>query len=138
MVETITVLLLVLVLYRLPEFRKLSSNMNRARDAVIAVGSGVLITLLVLLVTNARSMEGISGYFIANSVPEGYGRNIVNVILVDFRALDTLGEIFVLALVAIGIYAMVHLQTGSKPVTNADKRLASELKRVQTTQGDKK
>lgn len=138
LVETITVLLLVLVLYRLPEFRKLSSNMNRARDAVIAVGSGVLITLLVLLVTNARSMEGISGYFIANSVPEGYGRNIVNVILVDFRALDTLGEIFVLALVAIGIYAMVHLRTGSKPVTNADKRLASELKRVQTTQGDKK
>lgn len=138
LVETITVLLLVLVLYRLPEFRKLSSNMNRARDAVIAIGSGALITLLVLLVTNARSMEGISGYFIANSVPEGYGRNIVNVILVDFRALDTLGEIFVLALVAIGIYAMVHLRTGSKPVTNADKRLASELKRVQTTQGDKK
>ena len=138
LVETITVLLLVLVLYRLPEFRKLSSTMNRARDAVIAIGSGALITLLVLLVTNARSMEGISGYFIANSVPEGYGRNIVNVILVDFRALDTLGEIFVLALVAIGIYAMVHLRTGSKPVTNADKRLASELKRVQTTQGDKK
>lgn len=138
LVETITVLLLVLVLYRLPEFRKLSSNMNRARDAVIAIGSGVLITLLVLLVTNARSMEGISGYFIANSVPEGYGRNIVNVILVDFRALDTLGEIFVLALVAIGIYAMVHLRTGSKPVTNADKRLASELKKVHSTQGDKK
>ncbi|GHG76691.1 Na(+)/H(+) antiporter subunit A [Alishewanella longhuensis] len=138
LVETITVLLLVLVLYRLPEFRKLSSNMNRARDAVIAISSGILITLLVLLVTNARDMEGISSFFIANSVPEGYGRNIVNVILVDFRALDTLGEIFVLALVAIGIYAMVHLRTGSKPVTNADKRLASELKRMNTTQGDKK
>lgn len=136
LVETITVLLLVLVLYRLPEFRKLSSNSNRARDAIIAISSGLLITLLVLLVTSARSMEGISSYFIANSVPEGYGRNIVNVILVDFRALDTLGEIFVLALVAIGIYAMVHLRTGSKPVTNADKRLANDLKRQNTTQGD--
>lgn len=138
LVETITVLLLVLVLYRLPEFRKLSSNMNRARDAVIAISSGILMTLLVLLVTNARSMEGISSYFIANSVPEGYGRNIVNVILVDFRALDTLGEIFVLALVAIGIYAMVHLRTGSKPVTNADKRLANELKRANKVRGDAK
>lgn len=136
LVETITVLLLVLVLYRLPEFRKLSSNSNRARDAIIAISSGLLITLLVLLVTSARSMEGISSYFIANSVPEGYGRNIVNVILVDFRALDTLGEIFVLALVAIGIYAMVHLRTGSKPVTNADKRLANDLKRQNATQGD--
>lgn len=136
LVETITVLLLVLVLYRLPEFRKLSSNSNRARDAIIAISSGLLITLLVLLVTSARSMEGIASYFVANSVPEGYGRNIVNVILVDFRALDTLGEIFVLALVAIGIYAMVHLRTGSKPVTNADKRLANDLKRQNTTQGD--
>ncbi|WP_423185393.1 putative monovalent cation/H+ antiporter subunit A [Alishewanella sp. d11] len=138
LVETITVLLLVLVLYRLPEFRQLSSNLNRARDAFIAISSGVMITLLILLITNTRSMEGISHYFIANSVPEGFGRNIVNVILVDFRALDTLGEIFVLALVAIGIYAMVHLRTGAKPITNADKRIANELKRVSSAQGDKK
>lgn len=137
LVETITVLLLVLVLYRLPEFRKLSSGLNRTRDAVIAIGSGVLITLLVLLVTQARSMDGIASYFIANSVPEGYGRNIVNVILVDFRALDTLGEIFVLALVAIGIYAMVHLRTGSKPVTNSDKRLVHALKQPSLPPGDK-
>ncbi len=66
-------------------------------------------------------------------MPEGYGRNVVNVILVDFRALDTLGEIFVLALVAIGVYAMVHLRTGALPVTNADKRLAAQKQREQTT-----
>lgn len=136
LVETITVLLLVLVLYRLPEFRKLSSNANRARDAIIAISSGVMITLLILLVTSARSMEGIASYFIEKSVPEGFGRNVVNVILVDFRVLDTLGEIFVLALVAIGIYAMVHLRTGSKPVTNADKRLTTELKIAATSKGD--
>ncbi len=64
LVETITVLLLVLVLYRLPEFRNMSSNINRARDATIALMSGGLITLLILLVTNARSMEGISDYFL--------------------------------------------------------------------------
>lgn len=131
LVETITVLLLVLVLYRLPEFRNMSSKVNRARDATIALMSGGLITLLILLVTNARSMEGIAGYFLEKSVIEGYGRNVVNVILVDFRALDTLGEIFVLALVAIGVYAMVHLRTGALPVTNADKRIAAQKKRAQ-------
>ncbi|KKO46262.1 cation:proton antiporter [Arsukibacterium ikkense] len=129
LVETITVLLLVLVLYRLPEFRKLSSGVNRARDATIALLSGGLITVLILLVTNARSMEGISGFFLEKSVSEGFGRNVVNVILVDFRALDTLGEIFVLALVAIGVYAMMHLRTGALPVTNADKRYAGQKQR---------
>lgn len=138
LVETITVLLLVLVVYRLPEFRKMSSTANRARDAIIALSSGAMITFLILLVTNARSMEGISSFFIEKSVPEGFGRNVVNVILVDFRALDTLGEIFVLALVAIGIYAMVHLRTGAKPVTNADKRLALELKKAALQKGDNK
>lgn len=139
LVETITVLLLVLVVYRLPEFRKLSSTINRARDAIVAISCGALITFIMLLVTNARSMEGISSFLIEKSVPEGYGRNIVNVILVDFRALDTLGEIFVLALVAIGIYAMVHLRAGAKPVTNADKRRRNELKStVALSEGDKK
>ncbi|MHA7833191.1 MAG: hydrogen gas-evolving membrane-bound hydrogenase subunit E, partial [Algiphilus sp.] len=42
------------------------------------------------------------------SVPDGHGRNVVNVILVDFRALDTLGEIFVLALAAVGVYALLR------------------------------
>ncbi len=136
LVETITVLLLVLVLYRLPEFRRLSSTAHRARDALIAIASGTVITLLILLVTASRSMEGIAWYFLEKSVPEGYGRNVVNVILVDFRALDTLGEIFVLALVAIGVYAMVHLRTGAKPVTNADKRLTAEQKRQQSVKGE--
>lgn len=136
LVETITVLLLVLVLYRLPEFRRLSSTAHRVRDALIAIASGTVMTLLILLVTASRTMEGISGYFLENSVPEGFGRNVVNVILVDFRALDTLGEIFVLALVAIGVYAMVHLRTGAKPVTNADKRLAAEHKRQQSVKGE--
>ncbi|KKO49573.1 cation:proton antiporter [Arsukibacterium sp. MJ3] len=129
LVETITVLLLVLVLYRLPEFRQLSSRANRARDATIALLSGGLITVLILLVTNASSMNSISSYFLEKSVSEGYGRNVVNVILVDFRALDTLGEIFVLALVAIGVYSMMHLRTGVLPVTNADKRHAVQKQR---------
>ena len=51
-------------------------------------------------------------YMVENSAPLAYGRNIVNVILVDYRALDTLGEMFVLALAAIGVIAMLKLRHG--------------------------
>jgi multicomponent K+:H+ antiporter subunit A len=54
-----------------------------------------------------RPLDSISGYFLANSVPGGGGTNVVNVILVDFRGYDTLGEISVLALAGLGIFAML-------------------------------
>jgi multicomponent Na+:H+ antiporter subunit A len=50
-----------------------------------------------------------------NSLPLGHGRNVVNVILVDFRALDTLGEITVLAIAALGVFAMLKLRPPVKP-----------------------
>ena len=60
----------------------------------------------------------ISEYMIENSQPLAYGRNIVNVILVDYRALDTLGEIFVLALAAMGVYAMIKFRPDTAPGAN--------------------
>jgi multicomponent Na+:H+ antiporter subunit A len=54
----------------------------------------------------------ISGYFLDRSLPDAHGRNVVNVILVDFRALDTLGEISVLGLAGIGVYALLKLRPG--------------------------
>jgi multicomponent K+:H+ antiporter subunit A len=54
-----------------------------------------------------RPHETISGFFMANSLPGGGGANVVNVILVDFRGFDTLGEITVLAVAAIGIFALL-------------------------------
>ncbi|WP_024325818.1 putative monovalent cation/H+ antiporter subunit A [Thioalkalivibrio sp. AKL19] len=110
LVETLTVILLVLVLFRLPGFLNLSSKALRVRDAGIALVMGGMITLLILSTLDARLFPSISQYFIDESVPSGYGRNIVNVVLVDFRALDTLGEIFVLALAAIGVYAMLRFR----------------------------
>lgn len=110
LVETLTVILLVLVLFRLPGFLNLSSTALRLRDAGIALVMGGMITLLILSTVDARLFDSISQYFIDESVPSGYGRNIVNVVLVDFRALDTLGEIFVLALAAIGVYAMLRFR----------------------------
>ncbi|TLF51566.1 putative monovalent cation/H+ antiporter subunit A [Halomonas urmiana] len=108
LVETLTVILLVLVLFRLPRFATLSTPLERLRDLAVAVLTGGLITLLMLAVLSGERLPRISEYMVANSQPLGHGHNIVNVILVDFRALDTLGEMFVLALAAVGVYAMLR------------------------------
>ncbi|WP_163558632.1 putative monovalent cation/H+ antiporter subunit A [Halomonas sp. NO4] len=108
LVETLTVILLVLVLFRLPRFANLSAPSERLRDLVVASAFGVMVTLLMLAVLGGERLPRISDYMVENSQPLGHGHNIVNVILVDFRALDTLGEIFVLALAAIGVYAMLR------------------------------
>jgi multicomponent Na+:H+ antiporter subunit A len=110
LVDTLTVILFVLVFYHLPRFIRLSSTLARARDVVISVTFGALMTTLVLMANNLQFHESISPYFVEQSLPKGHGRNVVNVILVDFRALDTLGEITVLALAAIGVYSLLKLR----------------------------
>src|SRR5690554_2093230 len=115
LVETLTVILLVLVLFRLPRFSRLSTPLERVRDVAVAGTLGGLVTLLVLTSWSIDQFVPISDYMIANSAPLAHGRNIVNVILVDYRALDTLGEIFVLALAAIGVFAMLKLRAPEKP-----------------------
>ncbi|PXX89704.1 putative monovalent cation/H+ antiporter subunit A [Marinobacter vulgaris] len=110
LVETLTVILLVLVLFRLPEFVNLSSPFERFRDLAVAIFAGVVMTLLILAALDVQYFESISSYYIENSGTLGHGRNIVNVILVDFRALDTLGEIFVLSLAALGVLSMIKLR----------------------------
>lgn len=110
LVETLTVILLVLVLFRLPSFASLSSPLERGRDLVVALLAGGLITLLMLAAIDLQYFEPISSQHVKDSAPVALGRNIVNVILVDFRALDTLGEIFVLALAAVGVFSMLKLR----------------------------
>jgi len=114
LVETLTVILLVLVLFRLPGFVSLSSPVERWRDALVAIFAGLMITLLILATINIQYFDSISAYHVEHSQSLAYGRNIVNVILVDFRALDTLGEIFVLGLAAIGVYSMIKLRPEAK------------------------
>jgi multicomponent Na+:H+ antiporter subunit A len=112
MVETLVVVILALVLIRLPGFR-LSSRSDRPRwlYGSISVGTGAIVTLLLLGVLAEPFDPRLSEWFGATAVPDAFGHNIVNVILVDFRALDTLGEIIVVfaaalsALAAIGIGA---------------------------------
>jgi multicomponent Na+:H+ antiporter subunit A len=109
-IETLAIVLFVLVLYRLPLFTLLSTPAGRLRDAAMAVAIGGLMTLLMLYVLSQPLVPHVSDFFLANSLPIAHGRNVVNVILVDFRALDTLGEITVLAVAAIGVFGLLKFR----------------------------
>ena len=110
LVETLTVIVFVLVFYHLPKYRVEHGRLSHLRDLVVAGSVGVLMTALVLIITDAEHHPTISKYFSEHSVPDAHGRNVVNVILVDFRALDTLGEITVLAVAGIGVFALLKLR----------------------------
>ncbi len=109
-IETLTVILLALAFHHLPVFRHGSSKRTRTIDAVIAAAVGVAVTLLVLAALDVQTPTPVSDYYLEHSYKEAHGRNVVNVILVDFRALDTLGEITVLAIAALGAYALLKLR----------------------------
>ncbi len=114
-VETLTVILLVLVLYHLPDFSQLTPRTSRFRDATVALAAGSFMTLLVLSVHTANSDPSVARYFLEHARPLAQGCNVVNVILTDFRALDTLGEITVLAVAAVGVYALMRLRMTGEP-----------------------
>ena len=109
-IETLTVILFVFVLYRLPRFASYTRLTSRVRDAVVAVAAGSMMTLLVIMVNSTELVSRLTPYFAESSYPLAKGRNIVNVILVDFRGIDTLGEITVLAVAAIGVFALMKLR----------------------------
>ena len=136
-IETLTVFLFVMAFSRLPDFRRLSSVHTRRRDALIAVVAGGTITMLLLFAMTVRSDHPISAYYAAHSVPEAHGRNVVNVILVDFRALDTLGEITVLSIAAIGVYSLLMLRPAARPgPTDSSSNEADDSSRGSAQQGN--
>ncbi len=107
-VEVVTIVLLLLALYFLPDRTPCEMGRGRiARDVALSAGSGIGVMVLAMAVLT-RDFAPISDYFLENAVPGGGGTNVVNVILVDFRGLDTLGEIVVLAIAGIGIYALLE------------------------------
>jgi multicomponent K+:H+ antiporter subunit A len=121
-VEVVTVVLLLLALYFLPPQTPVeSSNTRRGRDLAIASAAGLGAGALAWAVLT-RPHETIAGYFLDNSVPGGGGTNVVNVILVDFRGFDTLGEITVLAIAAIGIYVLLEGLRLTAPARDAHDR----------------
>lgn len=110
--ETLTVVMFMLILQRLPVFAKLSAKRTKIRDIIVASIFGSAMTVVALKAINVDFNNPISDYFMANSYDKAFGKNVVNVILVDFRALDTLGEVTVLAVAALGVAALL---TSKKP-----------------------
>jgi multicomponent Na+:H+ antiporter subunit A len=108
-VETLTVVIFTLVFYHFRRFRSLSKRAIRLRDLSIAVLFGGSLGAVLFFVGATTTPFTLGRYFAENSAVVAHGRNIVNVILVDFRALDTLGEITVLATAAIGVRALLKM-----------------------------
>ena len=108
-VETLVTVIVAIVLLKLPDFRNeiWPSAPARLRNGIVAVTVGISVTLVLLAVTASPPQPELREYFERTAVPGGQGRNIVNVILVDFRALDTMGEITVLAIAGAAVFALL-------------------------------
>jgi multicomponent K+:H+ antiporter subunit A len=115
-VEVVTLVLILLGLRWLPqrleieELRRntLRARARRARDFAIAVSAGAGIAALSFAVLTRRSNGELAPFFLRNALEQAGGRNVVNVMLVDFRGFDTLGEITVVGIVAIIVYALLR------------------------------
>ncbi|MBD9371069.1 monovalent cation/H+ antiporter subunit A [Rhizobium sp. ARZ01] len=114
-VEIVTTVLLLLGLRWLPqrigkidESTALSARLRRLRDFLLAVLCGVGMSILSYAVMMQPVPDTIANYFLEHAYTEGGGRNVVNVILVDFRGFDTMGEIVVLGIVALTVFALLR------------------------------
>ena len=117
LVEIVTTVLILLGLRWLPKRIETAgegltmgvrARLRRTRDLMLAVAAGTGMTLVVYAMLMRPLPDTISRYFVENAYAEGGGRNVVNVILVDFRGFDTFGEIVVLAVVAITVFSLLR------------------------------
>jgi multicomponent Na+:H+ antiporter subunit A len=110
LVETLIIVVFLLVLRQLPRaFEHRNKFAPRYARIVIAATFGVLMAMFTVMVSGARTAPTAGDQYTDLALPEAGGRNVVNVILVDFRAVDTLGEITVLAVAAIGVANLVRM-----------------------------
>lgn len=116
LVEVVTTVLILLGLRWLPrriEYPRrheprLRTGLRRGGDLAIALGVGSGLALLTYAIMRLPPPASVSAEMVRRAAPEGGGTNVVNVILVDFRGFDTLGEITVLVIVALGSYALLR------------------------------
>jgi multicomponent K+:H+ antiporter subunit A len=117
MVETVTTVLILLGLRWLPPRIEPAALhlttppgawLHRARDLLVALGGGLAMAALTYAVLVHPATDTIGDFFLLNALGGGGGSNVVNVLLVDFRSFDTLGEITVLAIVALTVYALLR------------------------------
>lgn len=117
MVETVTTVLILLGLRWLPRRlvpRELNMQiprtvwLRRSRDMALAIAGGLSIAAVSYIVLTHPQPASIGDFFLLRAMSEGGGSNVVNVLLVDFRGFDTMGEITVLAIVALTVYALLR------------------------------
>jgi len=123
-IETLSTVLFVLVLRRLPDrFERTSTSLRRVVRVVISLSVGVMVFTFAIISRGNRIERPVSDEMIERSLPDAHGRNVVNVILVDIRGLDTLAEITVLASAGIGAVALARVgrrrKSTPKPATPA-------------------
>lgn len=111
--ETLTLILLILIIHRLPSYT-LKTSIARLKYLPVAILFGAMMAVTAYVMLLQEKDTGSQAYFLEQSIPKGKGQNAVNVILVDFRALDTLGEITVLTVTMIGIIALLKFKPNNK------------------------
>ncbi len=107
LVEILTAVVLVLALRRLPRTFLAVGRRRMIVSGVVAVGAGILAFAATFALTGRRDISATGQYFLDNTYEDTGGNNIVNTILVDYRALDTLGELTVVAIAALAIIAVL-------------------------------
>src|SRR5690606_14685344 len=114
LVEIVTTVLILLGLRWLPERiaesdapASLAARLRRQRDFLIALACGMGITVISYAIMTAAPLRSVGDFYLERAYSEGGGTNVVNVILVDFRGFDTLGEITVLGIVALSVFALL-------------------------------
>jgi len=117
-VDIVSTVLLLMGLALLPQFSpKESTAVRKGLHAMLALAGGLGMSALTWLVLT-RDHDSISWYFLEQSLPKGGGSNVVNVILVDFRGYDTMGEITVLGIAAVGVLALMDGMRARRPLTD--------------------
>ena len=112
-IDTLTVVLFVLVLFRLPPFLNFANRVVKIRDAFVSIVFGICISLIALQVLNEPQNTETSDFYAKNAYELAKGKNVVNVILVDFRGFDTMFEIVVLGIASLGVYSLMKLKMKS-------------------------
>ncbi|QGT99422.1 Na(+) H(+) antiporter subunit A [Candidatus Syntrophocurvum alkaliphilum] len=118
LIETVMTVLFLLCFYHLPKLKKETFKSTfKLTNALISIGVGLMVTVIAftsMALSNENPIKPISNYFIENSYELAGGKNLVNVILVDFRGLDTLLEVLVLAIAALGLIALIKHRVKGK------------------------
>ncbi|QSB13107.1 DUF4040 domain-containing protein [Natronosporangium hydrolyticum] len=127
LVEVLTAVVAVLVLRTLPpKFRRVP-KLRQLPAAVVAIATGVLAMAATLAFTGHRDRSELGDYFLSNAEEQTGGRNVVNTILVDYRALDTLGEATVLGVAALGAIYLLGRFRVTRPASDPNAAPAPQL-----------